>query len=489
MKRPFASFLSFLKTNRFPCKEDREVLRGAPLSFLKGVFIIVAIISIVLFLTILMRLSALVSTDVADYGGSITVGVIGAPRFINPLLATTETDILLSTLIYNPLVKETDDGTINPVLAKECTSNPDGTSYQCTLRENLVFSNNHPLTSADVVFTFQTKKALSLLHDPANDWGSITIEAPDEQTVRISTTGEATALKQKLTLGIIPKELWEPIPLSSLSDSAANMAPIGAGPFILSRISYTNTIPTEVAVKRNARVVKPKPFLKKIIVHSYANQLDLKAALHAHDVDHTSVLIGTYIDTPIQNNFSITTVPTNTSVALFMNQNQSGTPTARSLLALSPSIDRSTIIDTIEHGYGTPLTSESTPRSEVPPLVEGTTPLSIAVQKDEDLVKTAQLLSDTLKKFGILSTVNVFDQGVYTDQLQLKAYSFVLATNDTIAGYQRLIPLYTKSVPHIFAPTIHTPLPKTVRAVTESFRDATYWYARTDRVWNWFIHN
>lgn len=489
MKRPFASFLSFLKTKKFPHQEDREVLRLAPLSFLKGVFVVVAIVSIVLFLTILMRLSALVSTDVADYGGSITAGVIGAPRFINPLLATTETDILLTTLVYSGLMKESDDGSIVPVLAKECIANPDSTSYQCALRENLVFSNNHPLTSADVLFTFQTKKVVALSTDPESDWGSITIEAPDMQTVRISTTGDAATLKQKLTLGIIPKELWEPIPLSSLSNSAANMAPIGAGPFTLTRISYTNTIPTEVVLKRNARVVKPKPFLKKIIVHSYANQLDLKAALHAHDVDHTSVLSSAYIDTTIENDFSITAVPTTKSVSLFMNQNQSGTPTARSLAALSPHIDRSAIIDTIEHGYGIPLFDESTPRSTSQAVTPGTTPISIAVQKDEDLVRTAQLLSEKLKEFGILSTVNVFDQGVYTDQLQLKAYSFVLATNDTIAGYQQLIPLYTKSVAHIFALTIHTPLPKTVRAVNESFRDATYWYARTDRVWNWFIHN
>ena len=242
-------------------------------------------------------------------------------------------------------------------------------------------------------------------------------------------------------------------------------------------------------LKRNPHVVGPKPFLKKLIVHSYANQLDLKAALHNKDIDDTSALIGAYIDPQIKNDFFITAVPTTKSVSLFMNQNQSGTPTARSLAALSPNIDRSAIIDTIENGYGIPLFIESTPRSTSQAVTPGTTPISIAVQKDEDLVKTAQLLSDKLKEFGILSTVNVFDQGVYTDQLQLKAYSFVLATNDAITGYQRLIPLYTKSVAHIFAPTIHTPLPATVGTVTESLRDATYWYARTDRVWNWFIHN
>jgi ABC-type transport system substrate-binding protein len=489
MKRHFASFLSFLKTKKFPHQEDIELLRHAPISFLKGLFLIVSIISITLFLTILLRLSALVSTDVPDYGGSITEGVIGAPRFINPLLASTETDDVLTTLIYSGLVTETDTGDITPVLATQCTASPDQKAYQCSLPSTLVFSNKHPLTSADVLFTYQTKKAVALSKDPQSDWSTLSIEAPDAQTIRISTTGDSIFLKQALSLGIVPKELWEPIPLSSLSDSAANMEPIGAGPFFLKHISYTNTIPTEMLLERNPHFVGPKPFLKKLVIHSYANQLDLKAALHSHNIDDTSTLLGTYIDDQIKADFSISPVPTDKSISLFVNQNQSGTPTVRSLNAISNSIDRSSIIDTIENGYGIPLYSESTPRSTTAALAPGVAPISIAVVKDEDLVKTAELLSDKLKEFGILSTVNVFDQGVYTDQLQLKAYSFVLATNDAIAGYQRLIPLYTKSVAHISAKTIHTPLPQTVGTIAESVRDAASWYERTDRVWNWFIHN
>jgi hypothetical protein len=83
--------------------------------------------------------------------------------------------------------------------------------------------------------------------------------------------------------------------------------------------------------------------------------------------------------------------------------------------------------------------------------------------------------------------VNVFDQGVYTDQLQLKAYPFVLVTTDTaIAGYQRLIPLYTKTTPHISEFSLHTPTPETVSGLADIFRGTQGWYRRTDRVWNWF---
>lgn len=489
MKRHLASFLSFLKTKKFPTTEDIATLRHSPVSLYTGGLFILLTLVVGLFLALLMHLSALVSTDVPDYGGSITEGVIGAPRFINPLLATSETDEVLTTLIYSGLISRADDGSVTPALATSCTASPDARSYQCTLPPHLVFSNKHPLTSADVLFTLQTKKLLALSKDPYSIWGNVSVEAPDATTVRVTTTGNPTDLIDILTTGIVPKELWEPIPLASLADSAANMAPIGAGPFTLTNISYTNTIPTEITLTRNKHFAGPKPFLHSIIVHSYANQLDLKAALHQQSIMSTSALKGTYIDTQIENDFSITPIATTKSVALLVNQTQATSTMAQSLAAVGATIDKKAIIDTIEHGYGIPLSLESTSRSNsaVPLSRTPALPISIAVQKDEDLIATAELLSTTLKEFGILSTVNVFDQGLFSDQLQLKAYPFVLVATDTaIAGYQRLIPLYTKTIPHISEVSLHTPTPQTVSGLAAIFRDTQGWYRRTDRVWNWF---
>jgi ABC-type transport system substrate-binding protein len=484
MKLHLASFFLFLKKKKFPTQEDIAGVLNAPTSTIKTILILLTLLCVSLFLSILLRLSDQISVIVPEPGGSITLGVIGAPRYINPLLSTSETDKLLSTLVYDGLMRKNDDGSLSPLLASDCSSNPDETSYQCTLPETLQFSNKTPLTASDVVFTFETKKALVLRNDPVSDWASISAEALSVQSVVVRTSGSAESLKKKLTLGIVPKALWEGISLETMQDSTLNMDPVGAGAFIVKNIKVVGTIPTEVSLKPNPRYFSTRPFVDSLIVRSFANQLDLKTNTKVGAVDSTSSLRGTFIDTDFKDNFSITPMATERSVSLFMNQNQAGSALASRLSSASPFIDRNRIIDTIENGYGSPLPSQdgATRSSVLPPLS-----LSIAVQKDDELIATAELLSNMLTEFGIISTVNVFDQGLFSDQLQLGTFSFVLVANtDTIQGYQRLIPLYTKTIAHISAPDIHMKTPTIVEASHEYVRDARLWYVRTDKVWKWF---
>lgn len=355
MKLHLASFVSFLKTKKLPSRDDLIAFWDSPFSLLKTIILGFCILCIGLFLSILMRMSDIVSKEVPDYGGSITLGVIGAPRYINPLLANSETDLALTSLVYSSLVQKTDDDSLLPVLAADCVVSPDAKSYQCSIPENRMFSNKLPLpTSADVAFTFETKKAVSLRKDPTSSWGDISVEAPNPQSVVIHTIGKPEELKEKMTLGIVPKALWGAIPLEALEDSTLNMSPVGAGPFMVKRIKVTSTVPTEVILRPNPKWIGVKPYLQELIVKSYANQLDLKENLRAGRITSTSSLRGTYSDTDIQRDFSIQEITTNKTVSLFMNQQLLGSAVATRLAYANYYVDRKNIIDTIENGYGSP---------------------------------------------------------------------------------------------------------------------------------------
>ena len=480
MKRYFKSFLSFLKTKKFPNKEDILMLRDSPFSYSKSVIIVFIIAVVGLFLHLLLAISNTITTEVPDYGGTIVEGVIGAPRFINPLLATSETDQALSSLVFAPITS----------LAKECIGSPDGKSYQCVLPEKTFFSNKSPLTSADVLFTFTTKKVLETNRDPESAWREISIEAPDDLTVRVSTTGNKNALIEKMSLGIVPKALWEGVPLESIQDSTLNLEPVGAGAFKIASINYTNSLPSEVALVPNPHFIHDKPFIKHLFIRSYTNQLDLASALHNHEVDSTNALKSDYLDTVIKNNFSLTPITSTKTVALWVSQDQSTSQGAQKLESVGGMIDRNKILDTIEHGYGIPLYLKETTRSSPKATSKaGEVTISIAVQKDTELLKIAEMLSNALQEFGILSTIQVFDQGLFIDQVRLGQYPFILvASQETIQGYQHLIPLYTKSFVHIASRDIHTTMPETILSPHESLSNASKWFVRTDKVWKWFIH-
>ncbi|MEK7227977.1 MAG: ABC transporter substrate-binding protein [Patescibacteria group bacterium] len=478
MKRYLKSFLSFLKTKKFPNKEDLLELRDAPFSTSKGALIIFATTVVGLFLYLLLAISNTLTVEVPDYGGTMVEGVIGSPRFINPLLANSETDLALSSLVYAPIT----------TLAKDCIGSPDGKAYQCTLPENVLFSDKSPLTSADVLFTFTTKKTIEVNKNQESDWREILIEAPNSTTVRISTTGDKASLKEKMSLGIVPKVLWESVPIESIEDSALNLKPVGAGAFKVASINYTNSLPSEVALVPNQHFVQDKPFLKRFFFRSYTNQLDLASALHNQEVDSTSVLKSDYIDTEIKNNYLLTPITNTKSISLWVSQAQSNSPEAQKIASISNMIDRKEILDTIEHGYGIPLYSKESTRSKAASKAEEVT-ISIAVQKDIDLLKTAEMLSSALQEFGILSTIQVFDQGLFIDQVTTGAYPFILMARDgNIAGYQQLIPLYTKSFVHITSHDVQSVMPPSISSPYESLSEANKWYTRTDKVWKWFIH-
>ncbi len=506
MKSLLISFFSFLKREKIPTKENLIDIKNQPFSFYKGVLLFTCLLVTALFLSLLMSISNKFSVEVPDYGGTLSEGVIGSPRFINPLLATSETDQALTTLVYSGLVKESGEGQLTTVLADRFVVDPMGKEYRFTLKENLKFSDKTPLSSSDILFTFETKKRLSLLSDPNSDWSNIYVETPDEKTVVIKTTGSPKALIEKLSLGIVPKALWGSIDFESIKDSTLNISPTGAGPFALKTINYNNTVPKELILERNNYFAGSKPYIKTIKVHIFANQLDLKDGLQSENINSTAMQSGIFIDSKIQEKFFIQQIPTEKNVSLFVLSAAKGSSASVALASIERFVDRKKIIDIIEKGYGIALYSSLSAPAEGEEAISKLTKLGykqnesgiltkggseitvpIVVRKEEQILGTAQLLSQELASYGILTELKVFDQGLFTDQVGHGGYQFILGTETDIpAGYERLIPLYTKTVPGIAEKYVHTYSPSVLRSRAEVFRDIENWYIRSDKVWKWF---
>ncbi|MFA5319305.1 MAG: hypothetical protein WC387_02990, partial [Candidatus Paceibacterota bacterium] len=82
------------------------------------VVIILLIIFAVSSLITLEYLNQKMMVDQPVAGGQLTEGVLGSPRFINPLLATTDADRDLVALTYSGLLRLRANGGLEPDLAK-----------------------------------------------------------------------------------------------------------------------------------------------------------------------------------------------------------------------------------------------------------------------------------------------------------------------------------------------------------------------------------
>jgi ABC-type transport system substrate-binding protein len=84
------------------------------------------------------------AVQVPANGGTLREGILGTPRFINPVLATSDIDQDLTQLVYSGLIRrdQTNDNSesiIIPDLAESYSISDDGKKYTFILKKNAVF--------------------------------------------------------------------------------------------------------------------------------------------------------------------------------------------------------------------------------------------------------------------------------------------------------------------------------------------------------------
>ena len=90
-------------------------------------FYLISSVFVVSGILLLFQLNKSFLVEVPAFGGSFTEGLIGSPRFINSILAISDTDKDLSVLIYSGLLKTSENGGLEPDLASSYEIKENGT--------------------------------------------------------------------------------------------------------------------------------------------------------------------------------------------------------------------------------------------------------------------------------------------------------------------------------------------------------------------------
>lgn len=502
-----ASFSSFIKTNKYPSRDTFIKLFEGPFSWYTATLSVLIAVTIGSAYLLLINLNDKLLVTVPARGGSLTEGVIGAPHFINPVLAATQTDVGLTRLVYAGLTKHTDDGTMVPDMAEGYTISPDGKNYEVRLKKTIYFHNKTAMTASDVLYTYEMLKDETLDVSNATYWQSIQIEEIDPYTVLFRLPQADPTFLSKLTIGILPKAVWEPIAPADFRTAAANLAPVGTGAFMVDAISYENNIPTEIILKDNPHV-EEKPYLDELHIAFFANQEDLAQAFNDGSIDFTASLLPAYIEKISDTNLSTKRIETTTTIALLRTRSEPNLDNASVVGILNHFIDKNDIIATVEHGYGTalnvpqgglPLSSDDA-LSQLKPLgyvLENgilkkrgvPVRLTIAIENSESMLETAHLLQRTLGTIGIGVSIQAFDQGSFQTGVRAGEYQLIITnSSDTMTppGYQSVIPLYTKTLPYVLnnkAVGIAETIPISTR---DRYNHSAKWYVYTEKLWTWF---
>ena len=223
---------------------------------------------------------------VPAYGGEYVEGVIGFPRYINPVYAPlSEIDSDLTELIFSGLLKYEKDGKIELDLAKDYQILEDGRVYQFHLKNNLFWSDGHPLTVDDIIFTIETIQNPEIKSPLRPAWLGVEVEKISEKIVQFRLKNSSAVFLENCTLKIIPKHIWANVPPSNFLRSLTNFHPLGSGPYKFAGLSEGKSGKiVSLTLIENHYYYGKKPFLPKITLRFYETTEELLAAFRTGEI-------------------------------------------------------------------------------------------------------------------------------------------------------------------------------------------------------------
>ena len=402
---------------------------------------------------LLTTLSFAFTSEVPAHGGSVTEGIVGTPRFINPVLALSDADRDMTRLVYSGLMRPGTDGVV-PDLAESYSISDDGKSYTFTLRSDALFHDGEPVTADDVAFT------IDLIQDPAvksprrANWEGVIVTTDGPHTVTFTLKETYTPFLENTDLGILPKHVWKDVRTEELPFSKLNIAPIGSGPFRVEKLTTNSAGIPETLVLHAFREAAHPPYINSFEFHFYGDTAQLEQALTSHSS------MGAHSVSPDRApSRAVHEAVLGRVFGVFFNQNQNNLFASRSVrLALDTALDKEELVRILIAGYGSvaegPLPKEvsdtGTPRdhlAEAAALLEkdgwkkgddgvyaktvkkSTTRLefSLATGNAPELKHAGELVEKAWRELGASVTVQYFDQSdLQQDVIRPRKYDALL---------------------------------------------------------------
>ncbi|MEK7606734.1 MAG: ABC transporter substrate-binding protein [Patescibacteria group bacterium] len=211
-------------------------------------------------------------------GGSLHEGVVGTPRFINPIRAASDADRDLARLIFSSLLFYDANGILRNDLAENVETNDSGALYTFTLKE-AYWHDGEPVRAEDVLFTIKA------IQDPAwksplwRSFKGVEVSAIDDRTVQFKLEKPYAPFIHALTVGIAPAHLWHNLDPEIAHLSVWATKPIGSGPWQFDTLTKTKEgALISYTLKKNTGYYGAVPWLDSLTISFYQN---LKSALRA----------------------------------------------------------------------------------------------------------------------------------------------------------------------------------------------------------------
>ncbi|MCZ0737635.1 ABC transporter substrate-binding protein [Phreatobacter sp. AB_2022a] len=227
-------------------------------------------------------LPARLSHAAPQSGGTLTITTTPEPAIITNALSSAPTTAELATKIFDGLLEYDMNLKPQPSLAESWTITPDGKTITFRLRQDVVWHDGKPFTSADVQFALMEVVKKYHPRGQGNLGPVASIDTPDAHTAVFNLAHPYPPLMMGLSSlesPIVPRHIYEG---TDFRNNPAVNNPIGTGPFKFTRWEKGNFIQLD----KNERYWRPgRPYLDRLIVRFIADSATRAAAVERSEID------------------------------------------------------------------------------------------------------------------------------------------------------------------------------------------------------------
>jgi peptide/nickel transport system substrate-binding protein len=310
------------------------------------VFFAASGVAIISFCAVIGIMAAQATTTVPAAGGEYTEGTVGQPEYINPVTASSETDLDIVKMVYSNV----------PDIADAITPSADGKTWTVRLKANLHWADGEQLTSDDVIFTVDSIENPDAESPLAANWQGVTANRMSELEVQFTLPAPYAFFADNLkNLYIIPKHIFGDVPPGNWRLSDYNLKPVGSGPYQFS--SYDKSSDGFISSYRLTaweNSFSGQPLIPNVTFTFFRNENDLIKAFNGGTIDGFALASPSDI-TAIARPYDLFDWRTTDYYAIFLNQSVNEAlqdPAVRT--ALSFAIDRNDLALNALAGNGVP---------------------------------------------------------------------------------------------------------------------------------------
>ncbi len=223
-------------------------------------------------------------------GGTYIEGTVGNVNSLNPLFATTNSERVLSKLMFSTLTAIDYSGHVGLGLAKSVTPDSDGKVWTVTLKDNLKWSDGEPITLDDVLYTIEIARDSAINTNYASNFSGVKVDREGDALIFTLPSSYAD-FAATLIVPILPSHILKDVPASKLLEHNFSTNPVTSGAFSFNATqSLASGGEKIIYLTANPNYHKAAPMLNSFAIHTYNSTGDIVTALSNGEITASAEL-------------------------------------------------------------------------------------------------------------------------------------------------------------------------------------------------------